>query len=499
MPTAIQNKTLYYGDCLEWMRKFPDECVDLIYLDPPFNSDANYNIIFGESNGTPAQVRAFTDTWKWNAEAVARVREISNAVANPANRAIKGLFEALGKSGMMSYLSYMAERLIEMNRLLKPTGSIYLHCDPTASHYIKVLMDVIFGSKNFRNEIVWYYTNKIPDKRKKLFTKSTDTILFYAKDSDSLYFDVQEEKRDKPQKVTKIKKVDGKKIYVRGDDGKVITYTRDVRVVDNVWIIPLLHSQQEYLGYPTQKPLALLERIVKASSKEGDFVLDPFCGCGTTVAAAHNLNRNWAGIDISSFAIDVINERRLAPQGITPNFAGIPYDLTSARKLAKQKPLDFETWAIQRVSGLAPNQKQVKDGGIDGRGTFDPLGKYGTDDSISKKVVAQVKGGKFSLSQLRDFLNVVEQDNFGFGIYITLDKVSSSDAKTRVAEFGKIKIASRQYPRVQLWSIEDYFDGVIPDLPPLLDPYTGKRQAQDVQFDEEEETDEPQNGRFNGM
>lgn len=496
MATNIQDKTLYYGDCLEWMKEFPDECVDLIYLDPPFNSDAHYNQIFRdqETNGIPAQFRAFEDTWTWGADAFQRVTQISNAVGHPAHKAIKGLFEVLGKSGMMSYLSYMAERLVEMRRLLKPKGSIYLHCDPTASHYLKVLMDTVFGSKNFRNEIAWHYPSM--SRTLNYYPKKHDVIFLYS-GSDEFTFNWQDILVPyAPETLARAKY--GGAGFAR-KEGKSNYLQREGKIPDTVWDIPHIKSKKEHLGYPTQKPLAILERIIKASSKEGDFVLDPFCGCGTAVIAANNLGRKWAGIDISSFAIDVVHERRLAPQGVKPTFAGIPSDLASARKLAKSKPFDFETWAIQRVDGLAPNQVQVRDGGIDGRGTFDPPQKDRTEGLTSKKVVAQVKSGKFSLSQLRDFLNVVEQDKFGFGIYITLDKVTSKDARARIAEFGTVKVDTRNYPRIQFWSIEEYFEGAKPDLPPLLDPYTGKRQAQDVQFDENETDSEPkngQNGRF---
>ena len=228
-------------------------------------------------------------------------------------------------------------------------------------------------------------------------------------------------------------------------------------------------KNKERLGYPTQKPLALLERIVRAGSNEGDLVLDPFCGCGTAIEAAVNLERKWVGVDISPFAIDLVREKRLEPRGIQPRTFGIPQDLAGARKLARERPFDFEAWAVTRIAGLAPNESQVADRGIDGRGSlFTKL-----DDGRSL-VIAQVKGGAFKLSQLREFLHVAERDEAAFGVYITLDPVASRDAKREVAAAGSVKFGAQSYPRVQLWTVEDYFSGRFPSLPPLADPFTGK-------------------------
>lgn len=477
MATNLEHGTLYYGDCLDWMREFPDDCVDLLYLDPPFNSNANYNMIFGESNGVSAQLRAFTDTWKWNAEAVERVQMIRNAVAHPAHRAIEAAYDLLGNSGMMSYLSYMAERLVEMKRLLKPTGSIYFHCDPTASHYIKIILDTIFGHKNFRNEIVWCYSRPSAPKQRQL--SRVHDIIFWYSHGDNWCFNPDEIRQ--PYAPSSRAREGYSAAASKVAEGNVELH-KDGKFPESwVYIPPVKGNSRESLSYPTQKPIALLERIIKAGSNKGDVVLDPFCGCGTTIEAAHKLGREWIGIDISSFAIDVVINRRLTPAGIASKYAGIPADLMGAKQLASDRPLDFETWAIQRVEGLAPNIKQVGDSGIDGRGKIVP--QRDTDKSlISDDVIAQVKGGHFVLGQLRDFLHVVERDKVGFGIYITLEKVTSDKAIAEIAEFGKVKIGAKSYPRVQLWSIEEHFNGVTPDIPPLLDPYTGKQHAQDVKM-----------------
>ena len=222
------------------------------------------------------------------------------------------------------------------------------------------------------------------------------------------------------------------------------------------------------MGYPTQKPLALLERIVKASSNEGDIVLDPFCGCGTTVEAAKNLNRQFVGVDISSFAIDLVRDRRLKDQSI-PVY-GIPYDLISAEKLAREKPFDFESWAITRLPGFVPNTKQVADGGIDGRAYLADM----PIDWDSKLALAQVKGGKFSLSGLRDFIGVTKRDQAALGCYVTLKPVKTKSAKMEMINTGKIQVGISSYPRMQTWSIQEYFDDRLPRLPTMNDPYTGK-------------------------
>ncbi|WP_424946766.1 DNA methyltransferase [Candidatus Spongiihabitans sp.] len=311
----MKTNTLYAGDCLDRMREWADDCVNLIYLDPPFNSKANYNILFGKGKDKSrkddlAQMTAFKDTWQWDADAEERVNKISKAIDHPAHYAIKG-FDALFRqsgNGMLAYLSYMAERLAEMRRLLKPTGSIYLHCDPTASHYLKIVMDEIFGRKNFRNEIAWCY--KGPANAKHHFPRKHDYVLFYGKSraaqfhsnavrvpySDSF---LQRRRHTEGESGITAGYADGrtdKEVENKFGKGKVIEdYWTDIPSGGQV-------SNKERLGYPTQKPLALLERIIAASSNADDIVLDPFCGCGTTIHAAHNLKRKWMGIDISYYA-----------------------------------------------------------------------------------------------------------------------------------------------------------------------------------------------------
>ena len=465
-----QENTLYYGDCLKWMGRWLEvgqrEFVDLIYLDPPFNSDANYNITFGSKsvNGKPAQVKAFTDTWHWTAEAESNYRQIKDSAADPLHNVITGMHSLLGSSGMLAYLIYMGKRLLLMKELLKPNGSIYLHCDTTASHYLKLVMDAVFGPANFRNEIIWCYRGGgVPTKD---FARKHDVIFRYSKTPTDIVFNSQY-----------VEYSDASKKLVEGKggvsiDGKERDLERGAHMPD--WWIDINALQTwspEKIGYPTQKPTKLLERIIEASSNKNDLILDPFCGCGTTIEAAHKLGRKWIGIDISAFAIDVVQKRRLGPRGVTANFAGIPEDMEAARRFAKEDPFGFETWAIHQIIGLAPNQRQTGDSGIDGRGLISRM----PDDK--RLVLAQVKSGKFKLSDLRDFIHVVNRDKAVLGIFITLEPVTSKEARVEVAKEAMVKIKSREFSRIKLWSIQDLYENRPIVMPEMLDPYaTQKRQ-----------------------
>lgn len=475
----FQHDSLYYGDCFDVMRQWPAGCVDLCYLDPPFKSDAAYNVLFGkeqrDDNGYDmdnlASFVAFEDTWHWDDAAQDRVDAIERAVAHPAHDTICGLRIMLGDCGMLAYLSYMADRLVEIRRVLKPEGTVYLHCDKTASHYLKAVMDAVFGVENFRSEVHWYYYNKIHDRRKKLFAAATDTLFMYVKDVKADFtFRQLKEKRDKPTKQLKRKKVNGKMVNVKGPDGKVVYQTKTDRTIDNVWRIPCLQpASKDWLPYPTQKHPRLLERVIEASSNEGDVVLDPFCGCGTTVMAARKLKRRFVGIDISHFAIDLVRERRLMDKRIP--IYGVPVDMHTAALMARDDPFEFEKWAVTRIPGMVPNDRQIGDRGIDGRG------KLYDDGSL---VLAQVKGGRFALGQFRDFLHVVGRERAAFGIFTTLRPVSSPDAKREANATGHIEFGASRYPKTQFWSIEDYFHNQPPKLPALADPYSGSRMQYDI-------------------
>ena len=316
MNLAFNPNTLYYGDCLEVMQGFPDECVDLIYLDPPFNSKRQYNEVFkGSGLNIEPQIKAFDDIWEWNDQSVERVDQLKGAIGNPASKVIQGFEICIPRSEMLSYTSYMAQRLFEMCRILKPTGSIYLHCDPTASHYLKLVMDAIFGKGNFRNEIVWHYGKWTNEAQ--IFQRNHDTILFYSMSNDYLFnkqFQMTEDKEKKlkvgyqvnrPGGVKQLIVYDQKKAAQKIQEGNYDTIVyKDcdelgVSMHDTWCDINILNSQaKERLGYPTQKPLELLERIINGSSNPDDVVFDPFCGCGTTIESARKLNRKAIGIDI---------------------------------------------------------------------------------------------------------------------------------------------------------------------------------------------------------
>ncbi len=458
------RNSLYYGDCLDVFASWPDDCVDLCYLDPPFNSKTDYNLLFGSDpdSGRTARLVAFEDTWSWNEEAVAGVGRLTKAGAFAERaRCIAGLREIIGPTGMLAYLAYMAERLIEIRRVLTPAGSVYLHCDPTASHYLKVVMDAVFGARHFRNEIVWrigwvsgYKTQK------RGWIRNHDTLLYYAMS---------------PETAKRFNKeyLPYPKGYVRRDgkaptgQGIPIEDTWNCSSGDVLDSIMIKSFSREKLGYPTQKPVALLQRIIKASSDPGDLVLDPFCGCGTTLAAADALGRDWVGIDISPFAIDLMSARLGEGRRIPRH--GMPADLESAVQLAAANPFEFEKWAITRVEGLVPNYKQRGDRGIDGRGNL----ALEPDDFDSDLVLAQVKAGKPVLGQLRDFQHVVDRDRAAVGIFITLQEVPVS-WRAEAREAGTVQFGASEYPRVQCWSIHDHFNGSAPKLPSLTDPFTGK-------------------------
>ena len=304
----IQPSTLYYGDCLYIMQEWEPEQVDLIYLDPPFKSNRNYNILFGsQTNGKSAQLLAFEDTWSWDEAAAERVEELETRVISPISKTMRGFLLQLGKSGMLAYISYMAERLIECHRILKPTGSIYLHCDQSSSHYLKVLMDSIFGAKNLRNELIWFYHDS-PGRSRRYYPKKHDVIFWYS-NSDQWTFNDDDVRvpilAASVERYKTARKLGGRE-YVGGKAADI------GKIPEDVWSIPVVkQNSKEACGYPTQKPLRLLERIIKASSKEGDLVLDPFCGCGTSIVAAQSLGRQWAGIDTSPLAVEAIMKRKI--------------------------------------------------------------------------------------------------------------------------------------------------------------------------------------------
>ena len=456
---GFHDASLYYGDCLDLMTEWVADgrragTVDLIYLDPPFNSKVHYNILFGKEsggNGASAQVMAFDDTWIWDEAAKTRLDNLARApYSHELQRTMDGLHAILGECGMLSYLTYMAERLHYCRRMLKPSGGIYLHCDPTASHYIKILMDTVFGwgEENFRNEIIWHYGGT--GNQQYCFPSKHDVIFFYSVGGES-----------RP-----LNRIEVKAKKTSGWTGK------DTKLCDSVWDINTAFNSKDrpYLtGYPTQKPSELLERIIKASSNKGDLILDPFCGCGTTVVAAQRLGRRWCGIDISAFPVELIRARLHDIRGQI-YVSGMPRDMEGARLLAT-KPFEFEKWAIMQIPGMLPNTKQVGEGGVDGRGRLenDIRGAVKPPAARTPLVIAQVtKSPGVNLNKIRALRSSMEEQKALFGVYITLERLTPTPAiRGILADVGRVKQGTSQYPRMQLYSIADYFEGKQPDLPPL--------------------------------
>jgi site-specific DNA-methyltransferase (adenine-specific) len=468
--------TLYCGDNLIVLReRIARESVDLIYLDPPFNSQANYNVLFKGPTGeqSHAQIEAFEDTWHWGEESERAFDDVIRSSNTDAAELLRAMRAFLRENDMMAYLCMMAVRLLELHRVLKPTGSLYLHCDPTASHYLKLLIDAVFGVENYRNEIVWKRTTTHSDS--KTWSRMADVIFFYTKGPHFTWNTPREPHSEEyleskyrhddgdgrkyrldnmtspnprpnmmyewkgfpcPQKGWRYSRetmasldADGRIWYPKKSDGSPDTTKRPQlkRYLDEkeggvkgaVWtdISPINSQAQERLGYPTQKPQALLERIIKASSNEGDVVLDPFCGCGTTVHAAHKLKREWIGIDITHLAISLIEKRlKDAFPGIRYEVHGTPKDLEGAQALAARDKYQFQWWAVSLVNAVPfGGKKKGADSGIDGLIYFKP------DMRSTEKAIVSVKGGEnVNVSMIRDMAHVVDREKAKIGIFITL-------------------------------------------------------------------------------
>ena len=511
---SVPNR-LFYGDNLTVLREHVQAAsVDLVYLDPPFNSRADYNVLFAEKDGTQStsQITAFEDTWEWNSDAEQAYRHVVEGGGQIAD-AMRAFRTFLGHSDMMAYLAMMAPRLLELKRVLKPSGSIYLHCDPTASHYLKMLMDSIFGATNFRNEIIWKRTSAHSDSKQgsRHFGRVTDTIFFYAASEvntwvvqhspyDQAYIDRDYRRLDEDGRRYRIDNLQGPGGAAKGNpfyevmgvsrhwrygkekmdqliaEGRVIQ-TRPGAVpqykryldempgvsVQNLWTdIPLLNNRSsEKLPYPTQKPEALLERIIQASSNEGDVVLDPFCGCGTAIAAAQALNRRWIGIDITHLAVGLIKQRLHDKFGAaiksTYQVFGEPTDLAGARKLAEDDKFQFEAWALSMVGARPSGQvRRGADKGIDGRLFF-----HDDNSGQSKQIVLSVKGGHVEHSHIRDLRGVLDREEAQIGVLITLDPPSKPMIKEAVSAgfYNSPAFPDSSFPRIQILTIKDMLAG----------------------------------------
>ena len=460
---------LYYGDNLDVLRRYvADESVDLIYLDPPFNSNASYNVLFAERNGSraAAQIKAFEDTWRWDSAAAEAYRETVEA-GGRVSQAMQAFRTFLGQSDMMAYLTMMARRLVELRRVLKPTGSIYLHCDPTASHYLKMLMDAVFGARHFLNEIVWYYRGAgVPRAAR---ARRHDVLLHYAKQAGKHYFDPDPIRR--PYAPATVERFNHHVGNVRGakDFGAQKLNPKGKHPDDVITDIqPIAPSAKARLGYPTQKPEALLERIILASSGEGGVVLDPFCGCGTTIAVAERLGRRWIGIDITHLAIGLMKHRLQDTFGneITETYEmiGEPTSLPDAATLAAQDPYQFQWWALGLAGARPVEQKKGADKGIDGRIYFHDEAQGGK----TKQVILSVKAGKPHVAHVRDLRGVLEREKASIGVLITMQEPTRpmrSEAAT--GEFYTSPGWGRDYPRVQILTVADLLAGKRIEMPPI--------------------------------
>ncbi len=509
---------LYYGDNLDILRsQIKEESIDLIYLDPPFNSQANYNVLFRSPTGkqSPAQVEAFEDTWDWTDEAEKAFDEVMSSGNTDTAEMLRAMRSFLKENDIMAYLTMMAVRLLALHRILKETGTLYLHCDPTASHYLKILLDAIFGKGRIRNEIIWQrttgkslMTRRLPDNHDTIFAyqKSDHTTWnekaiftpynvddlpektaqkYKHKDPDGRLYRLDNlinPNQNRPNLtyeflgVTRVWRWTKDRMQAAYEEGLVIqtrpgTVPQLKRYIDeqrgkplgDVWTdIPPINSQaQERLGYQTQKPVALLERIIQASSNEGDIVLDPFCGCGTTIHGAHKLIRQWIGIDITHLAISLI-EKRLndAFPGITYQVHGTPKDIDGARELAQADKYEFQWWAVSLVNAVPyGGKKKGADTGIDGHIYFKPDGK------TTEKAIVSVKGGDHvSVPMIRDLGHVVEREKAKIGLFITLTE-PTKPMQTEAIKAGFYETSYGKYPKIQVLTIEELFKGKKPQLP----------------------------------
>jgi DNA modification methylase len=506
--------TIYHGDNLEILLRYvEDTSVDLIYLDPPFQSGRDYNLLFQREDGSrpPAQIKAFTDTWRWDSAASAAYHEVLST-GSRVGLVLESMKRLVDATPMLAYMSMMSLRLIELHRVLKPTGSLYLHCDTTASHYLKLVLDAVFGPERFMSEITWKRTTAHSDvKQGRLcYGDVKDVLLYYTKTSSytfnpayvpyddkhlKKYANVDEQGRrftlsdmtgpggaakGNPsyeimgvtrywrfsKETTKQLIAEGRIVQPR--PGAVPRYKRFLDEMpgvslQNLWsdIFPINSQAQERIGYPTQKPLALLQRIISVSSNEGDLVLDPFCGCGTAIHAALKLRRRWIGIDIAQQAIEII-EKRLADQfgdivRSTYELVREPEDIDSARALALQDRHQFEKWAVRLVGGDSDSKAKGADHGIDGVLHFQEA-----PGAPVQRVLISVKSGHVTVRDVRDLVGTIGREKAAIGVLVMLNKPTAPmKAEASSADFYSTRHAHQpeRYPRIQLLTIEDLLDG----------------------------------------
>lgn len=531
--------SLYYGDNLGVLREhIPDASVDLVYLDPPFNSNANYNVLFKapDGAGSQAQIEAFDDTWHWNESAEESYWQVLHGENTEAARMLEAMRGFLGENDMMAYLAMMAIRLIELHRVLKPTGSLYLHCDPTASHYLKILLDAVFGARNFRSEIIWQrstgkalMSRRLPNNHDTiLFASKSDTwvwnqealylrydptnlpaktaIKYTHSDEDGRVYRLDSLINPNPNRpnltyeflgVQRVWRWTRERMQKAFEDGLVVQ-TAPGRVpqlkryldeqeglpISDLWIdiAPLNSQAQERLGYPTQKPVALLERIIAASSNPGDVVLDPFCGCGTTVHAAQKLGRQWIGIDVTHLAVSLIERRLMNAFGKDVEFQtiGVPKDIGAARDLAARDKHEFEKWAITLIPDAQPFRggKKGSDTGIDG------IVYMRTEKNRTDKAIVEVKGGGVSVDQIHKLKSVIEREKALTGIFVTLNP-PTRPMIAEAAAAGFAETVFGRIPRIQILTIEGLLDYREVARLPAIDSSSFKKAPKEKRQDQD--------------
>ncbi len=513
----MEGNLLYYGDNLDVLRRhIADESVDLVYLDPPFKSNQDYNVLFADHGvRAAAQIKAFEDTWSWDESAAAAYDEVVTSGAGKVADALVAFRRFLGDNDMLAYLAMMAPRLVELRRILKPTGTIYLHCDPTASHYLKMLMDAVFSPAAFMGEIIWRRTAAHVSSRR--WPRLHDVILTYARDPRTVAFEAPRVAADEGWVEREYRFEDERGRYSidnltgagttngpsgqpwRGVDPKTIGAGRHWRyvpetlerldeegrihwpargqypklkqylaesggkAVGDVWtdISVIGRSAAERLGYPTQKPEALMERIIVASSKEGDVVLDPFCGCGTTIAVAQRLDRHWIGIDVTHLAIGLIKSRLHDMYGDSASFkvVGEPTTVDGAEALAATDPYQFQFWALGLVGARPVEQKKGADRGIDGRLYFNE----GTGDT--KQIIISVKAGHLTPAYVRDLRGVIEREGAQIGVLISFE-TPTQPMRSEAAGAGFYESSGwGKFPRLQLLTVGELLAGRGIDYP----------------------------------
>ncbi|MBW4679668.1 MAG: site-specific DNA-methyltransferase [Microcoleus vaginatus WJT46-NPBG5] len=464
---------LFYGDNLEMLRQFiPDNSVDLCYIDPPFNSNRSYYQLYN-NQGNQLRTQAFTDVWIWDDFATAGLSQILDNYQNKFTAQtidlMAGLSKVLGKGSLLAYLVSITLRVAEIHRILKPNGSFYLHCDPTAGHYLKLILDAVFCpvGGDFKNEIVWCYS--IGGKSNKRFGKKHDTILYYTKNTETYTFNEKDASIcRKPNSHMKVRTDAAGRHYQQKTDkktGKLYKYYLDEgKIAEDYWtdIETLNRQDKERLGYPTQKPEALLERIIKVSSNEGDIVLDAYCGCGTTLAVAQRLNRQWIGIDITYQSISLVLKRLENSFGSDVlaqiQLIGIPKDRESAIALASDQSncrrTEYEKWAILTYSNNQAliQEKKGSHQGIEGLVYF--LGKHGE----FHKIILQVKRDNINFRDLDKMHEIIINKKASIVIYIVFEKNTYLVEKTQSYGFYYDRIDKNIYPRLQLVTIQEILE-----------------------------------------